>query len=113
MPGAKEAALKAIALDETVAEAHTALAAVHHMYEWNWVEVEREYLRARELNPGDAQARGYYATLLALEGRAAEAVADVALDRVVLTSELMLGLVPSPTPLFRYDWPVLPDHSWI
>ena len=49
MPGAKEAALKAIALDETVPEAHTALATIHHYFEWNWLGAEREYRRALEL----------------------------------------------------------------
>ena len=76
MSGAKEAALKAIALDETLPEAHHALANVHHFYEWNWLEAEREYRRALELNPGDSHPRGNYALLLAEMGRVAESVAE-------------------------------------
>ena len=56
MPDAKEAALKALALDETVADAHFSLGYVLHYYEWDWAGAERAYRRALELNPGDAFA---------------------------------------------------------
>ena len=83
MPEAKEAALRALALDETAADAHLALAYVLHYYEWDWAGAEREYGRALELNPGDAQARTAYAWLLADTGRVDEAVAEArsALER--------------------------------
>ena len=76
MPEAKEAALKALALDEPEAEAHIALAYVLHYYEWDWAGAERAYRRALELNPGDAQPRTAYALLLAMLGRADEAMAE-------------------------------------
>ena len=76
MPGAKEAALKALALDETVADAHFALACVLHYYEWDWAGAERAYRRALELNPGDTQARVFYSALLADTGRVDESVAE-------------------------------------
>jgi len=57
MPEAKEFALKAIALDETVANAHTALAFVLHYCEWDWSGAERAYRSALELNPGAAWGR--------------------------------------------------------
>ena len=69
MPKAKEAALKALRLDETVAEAHFALGYVLGYYEWDWAGAERAYRRALELNPGDAFARVSYAALLATCGR--------------------------------------------
>ena len=49
-PKSKEFALKAIALDETLAEAHSELATYALNYEWNWSEAEREYKRAIEIN---------------------------------------------------------------
>ena len=58
MPEAKEAALKALSLDETLSEAHCALAMVRHYYEWDWPGAEREYRRALELSPGDTSVRG-------------------------------------------------------
>ena len=76
MPEAKGAALRALVLDETAADAHLALAYVLHYYEWDWACAEREYGRALELNPGDAQARTAYAWLLADTGRVDEAVAE-------------------------------------
>ncbi len=76
MPRAKEAALKALAIDETVADAHTALAFVLGTYEWNWEGAERAYLRALALNPGDALARAFYARYLSYTGQADASVAE-------------------------------------
>ena len=76
MPEAKEAVLKTLAIDETVADAYTALAVVLHWYEWDWPAAEREYRRALELNPGDAYARSMYAMLLGTVGRVDESVAE-------------------------------------
>ena len=83
MPVAKAAALKALAIDERVGEAHFALAAVLDLYEWNWTKAEGEYRRALELNPGDAQARSTYADLLARLRRADASIAEArhAVDR--------------------------------
>ena len=76
MPEAKEAALRALALDETAADGHLVLGFVLHYYEWDWAGAEREYGRALELSPGDAQARTAYASLLADTGRVDEAVPE-------------------------------------
>ena len=64
MPLARESADKALAIDESVADAHFALAFVLDYDEWNWTGAEREYRRALELNPGDALARSFYADML-------------------------------------------------
>ena len=74
MPKAKTSALKALALDETVSEAHYAHAFVLHYYEWDWTGAEREYRRAQELNPGDAVSYMGYSELLAHLGRPDESV---------------------------------------
>src|SRR5262249_35272038 len=50
VPKAKEAARKALTLDETLAEPHTALGVVKAMYDWDWAGAEREFKRAIELN---------------------------------------------------------------
>ena len=57
MPEVKESALKALAIEETLVDAHTALAVVLHYYEWDWPGAEREYRRALELDFYDAFAR--------------------------------------------------------
>jgi len=76
MPMAKEAALAALALDESVAEAHAALATVIDCYEWNWPDAEQEYRRALELNSSDPRIRSRYADLLSREGRADAAATE-------------------------------------
>ena len=83
MPVAKDAARKALSLDDEVAEAHGALAEVLHFFEWDWLGAEREYRRALELNPGDTIARSRYAEFLAQQGRAEESIAEArsAVDR--------------------------------
>ena len=72
MPKAEEAARKALALDDTLADAHSSLATVDTFYEYNWAEADKEFRRALELNPGYAPARDTYGVYLACMGRFAE-----------------------------------------
>ena len=58
---AKAAALKAVELDDTLAEAHASLGFIAETQEWNWSSAEREYKRALELSPGYAAAHNWYA----------------------------------------------------
>jgi TolB-like protein/DNA-binding winged helix-turn-helix (wHTH) protein len=75
---AKEAAERALAIDPTLAEAHTSLAAVLVLHDWDWQRAEREFQRAIELNPNYAQAHHWYGNLLlAPEGRSNEAIAEL------------------------------------
>ena len=77
-PKAKEAATKAIQLDDSLAEAHTSLAVVKAAYEWDWPGAERESKRAIELNPGYANAHYWYAfSVLTRQGRFEEAIAEM------------------------------------
>jgi eukaryotic-like serine/threonine-protein kinase len=77
MPRAKAAALKALELDDGLAEAHTSLAAALVWFDWNWEASEREFKRAIELNPHYAVARHWYASvLLSAQGRFDEALAS-------------------------------------
>ena len=73
---AKTAALRAIELDDVLAEPHASLAFIAETYEWNWVTAEREYKRALELNPGDAQAHNWYAGFLTYVGRFDEGISE-------------------------------------
>lgn len=74
---AREAAAKALELDETLAEAHNALAGVKEDYDWDWPGAEREFQRAIELNPGYATPHQWYAELLSELGRHGEALAQI------------------------------------
>ena len=73
---AKQAALKALELDDTLAEAHASLAFIAETHEWDWLTAEREYKRALELNPGYAQAHHWYAGYLMYVGRFDEGIAE-------------------------------------
>ncbi len=74
---AREAATKALELDDTLAEAHNALATVKENYDWDWPGAEREFRRAIELNPGYATAHQWYGELLSELGRHEEALAEI------------------------------------
>jgi len=94
-PKAKPAVIRALEVDETLAEAHTSLAAVKRDYEWDWEGAEREFRRALELNPGYPTARQWYGELLYEEGRFEEAIAQIkqalALDPLSLIINTVLG----------------------
>jgi serine/threonine-protein kinase len=90
MPKAKQAAIKALELDETLAEAHTSLALVKTFFEWEWPAAESEFRRAIELNPGYATAHEWYGWYLALMGRHNESRA--ALKRAEQLDPLSLSI---------------------
>ena len=76
-PKAKAHAAKALAIDETLAEAHETMGAVRLMYDWNWTEAERELKRAQALNPNGADAHHLYGYYLNAMGRLDEAKAEM------------------------------------
>jgi eukaryotic-like serine/threonine-protein kinase len=74
-PKAKAAALKALELDDSLAEAHTSLATIL-VNEWDWGGAAKEFERSIELNPGYATARHWYAFYLTALGRLDEAIRE-------------------------------------
>jgi serine/threonine-protein kinase len=74
---AKAAALKALELDDTVAEAHSALALKKLYEDWDWETVEQAFQRALKLNPGLTMTRAHYSWYLLLFGRTDEASAQM------------------------------------
>jgi TolB-like protein/Tfp pilus assembly protein PilF len=76
-PKAKAAALKAVALDDTLAEAHFVLATVKAWSDWDWPGAEAEFKRAIELNPSYPDARAYYSHLLNHLRRPDEAMTQI------------------------------------
>jgi DNA-binding winged helix-turn-helix (wHTH) protein/TolB-like protein len=75
-PKAKDAALKALELDDELAEAHTSFAYVRMSYYWDWQGAEDGYRRAISLNPNYATAHQWYAEYLTAMGRFDEALAE-------------------------------------
>ncbi len=77
MPKARQYALKAVALDDRLAQAHVSLATVRFYGDWDWAGADAEYQRALRLNPNDAEAHRMFSVFLAAMGRADEALAQV------------------------------------
>ena len=77
IPRAKAAALKALELDETLAEAHAALATIKLYKDRDWAGAEKAFRRALEINPNLAEAHAHYAWYLNLFGRQDEALAEM------------------------------------
>ena len=107
VPKAQEAALKALELDNTLAEVHFVLAALRtwHDGEWNWKAAEKSFLRAIELNPNYPDARVYYSNLLCYLDRPDEALAQAerALELDPLNSLFMSIYGSVLLSLGRYD----------
>jgi TolB-like protein/DNA-binding winged helix-turn-helix (wHTH) protein/Tfp pilus assembly protein PilF len=76
-PKAKTEVTKALALDDNLAEAHTSLAFILDLYDWDWESAEKEYKRAIALNPGYATAHHWYAWHLIVMGRNSEGIAEL------------------------------------
>jgi len=73
----RRSAQRAIELDDSLAEAHTSLATIHMMFDWDWAAAEREYRRAIELRPSYADAHSWYGYYLAAMARFEEAIDEV------------------------------------
>ena len=75
---ARAAAAKAVALDDSSAQAHVILAGTKVLFDFDWAGAESQFQRALTLNPNDALAHHWYANLyLAPEGRFQEAIAEM------------------------------------
>ncbi len=75
-PTAKAAATKALEIDDTLAEAHTAFGSIKGVYELDWSGAEREFKRAIALNPSSARAHNRYAQYLMFMGRFDEGLTE-------------------------------------
>jgi len=97
LPKGKAAALKAIAIDSALAEAHVSLAHIAYHYDRDWTTAEREFKRAIELNPNYVLAHQWYALFLAWAGRPDEAVTEARrardLDPLSLPANMCFGWV--------------------
>jgi len=74
---AKGAATLALEYDDSLAEAHTSLASIKAVTDWDWQGAENEYRRAIELNPNYATAHHWYALQLMLQGRLDQAIREI------------------------------------
>jgi len=76
-PKAEKAVARAIKLDDGLAEAHNAMAAIKRDYKWDWKGAEAEYLKAIKLNPRYPTTYQWYAEFLSIMGRNSEAIENL------------------------------------
>jgi TolB-like protein/Flp pilus assembly protein TadD len=93
MPKAKAAALRALEIDDSLAEAYASLAIVLHRYEWDWQRAEQNFKRAIALNPNNARPHLWYGWLLMTAGRREEALVELHQAEEVARSIDPLGIV--------------------
>jgi eukaryotic-like serine/threonine-protein kinase len=97
MRQARKYALRALAIDPNLAEAHRALAVVRWLGDWNWPGAESEFRRAIELDPGDTEAYRLYAAYLVPIGRAEKAAAEISrarkLDPLSIGTQVTTGWI--------------------
>jgi tetratricopeptide (TPR) repeat protein len=95
-PKAKEAALKALQIDDSLPEAHAIMIYAKSHYDWDWPGAEREFKRTMQLNSNLPQAHAWYAGYLAKMKRHNEAIAEIKraqeLDPLSLYFNLLVGL---------------------
>jgi TolB-like protein/Tfp pilus assembly protein PilF len=75
-PNAKANAVRALELDETIAFAHNALAAVHILYDWDWAAAEAECRRAMQLGSNDSSTHVHLADYMSIQARHEDAIAE-------------------------------------
>jgi tetratricopeptide (TPR) repeat protein len=96
-PKARAAAMKAIEIDATSADAHDVLAEIAKGFDWDWTAAESEYKRALELNPSSSATHALYADYLSMMERHDEAIAELRrsheLDPVSIVSEAFFGFL--------------------
>jgi TolB-like protein/Tfp pilus assembly protein PilF len=76
-PKAKAAAVRALEIDDTLAEAHTSYAWSIMFHDWDWVNAEKEFKHAIDLNPSYSTGHHWYAFYLSAMGRHDEAIAAI------------------------------------
>ena len=123
-PKAKAAAMKALELDDSLAEAHAALASAQYFYGWDWPSAEREFKRAVELNPNSAISHQGYSELLLDKARFDESIAEAmrALELDPLSPQIVGTLAYVYLVMRRYDESIAqhqkaldldPNAAWI
>ncbi len=114
-PKAKAVALQALEMDDSLAEAHDALATVMQNYDRNWMGSEKEYKRAIELNPNYPVARFHYAMHLAMLARFEEAIkqAREGQSRDPMSGIMNAGLAWVLVAAREFDWCIDQSHTTI
>jgi tetratricopeptide (TPR) repeat protein len=110
---ARAAALRALQIDSTLAEAHTSLALIAEIHDWDWQTADKEFRLAIQLNPNYATAHHWYAECLAFQGRFDEALAESERARQLDPHSLIIAADQAAILYFQrqYDRAIEQDRS--
>jgi TolB-like protein/DNA-binding winged helix-turn-helix (wHTH) protein/Tfp pilus assembly protein PilF len=75
----KQSAMKALQLDDNLAETHVSLGAIRFLYDWDWPQAEKEFTQAVKLNPNSSDAHLWRGVFLAQMGRSDEGISEIKL----------------------------------
>jgi len=76
-PRAKQAALRALAIDSTLSDAYVSLGNIRQNFDWDWESAQRDFQKAIELNPSNSEAHHWYSNLLAYRGEFERATVEI------------------------------------
>jgi tetratricopeptide (TPR) repeat protein len=97
MPSARENVLKALSLDDGLADAHKTLASIKFYGDWDWIAAENEFKRALALNPSYSEGHRMHSVYLSALGREADATGEIQiaqrLDPLSLTTSVTAGWI--------------------
>jgi tetratricopeptide (TPR) repeat protein len=112
---ARAAALRAVTLDSTLAEAHAALGDIQYYFDWNWEPAEQSLRHAIALNPNNALTHRWYSELLVILGRYPEAVAEAERAERLdpLNPFMVLGTIWAYTTARQYGRAAEAARRWI
>jgi Tfp pilus assembly protein PilF len=112
-PKAKQAVVRALELDDSLAEAHSSLGLIRSFYEWDWTGAEEEFRRAVDLGPGNANEHLRYAAYLSRVGRHREAIREMERAREIdpLSLEVNNALAVTHYVARQYDKALRQLHS--
>jgi tetratricopeptide (TPR) repeat protein len=103
-PRARSAALRALEIDPSLAEAHAVVGKVKELYDFDWAGATKDFDRAIELNPGYATARQWRAENFLLRGHVDEALAEIRRAEALDPLSLMINAV--------HGWLLLQAHRY-
>jgi DNA-binding winged helix-turn-helix (wHTH) protein/TolB-like protein len=105
IPKAKESALRAVGIDQSIAEGHATLGMISFWYDWDWQAAEKQFLRALDLDPKSAEAHFGYAHLLSNSLQHQKALEEIKLSRQLDPLSLVTNAIEGQILFFaqRYD----------
>jgi DNA-binding winged helix-turn-helix (wHTH) protein/Tfp pilus assembly protein PilF len=108
----REFTAKALAIDPELAEAHTSLAGVKFLYDWDWEAARSQFLKALDLNPNHAAAHQRYADLLSAIGKAEEAMEQMRFAQQLEPLAPVLDMQVAWTFYVARDFKRAEEQSW-